>query len=645
MNKVPEALDALAVDGRNGASKVPCTFELLLDSSTSWSEPVQVKSDIDSKLDQRIGHFSPEMGGILLGYGDFTVDPAREKYVTVSGNFYLMKLPVEGQELFGRVIQMTEPRLTVRLISGVVMDVSRSLGDWPGLYVGQKVLCRVESAGFEFGQQQMRVEGRLVELLETITVRPPSASAKAGTKKTGKRPRESGDHSSLQEKVQRRESPSHSSSSSAQVEVLKNEPLTSVTATSSEPQDIMDTSEPGSTSQGKQSGAEKAPNSPSKTPRGTKTQLPPGFTLERTVNKRIKNVWIDLKEGRKNFKTIKLANEWSSQHPDYLHHVKEAEGEHEQAGTKMQQIQGKENIEIVVSRESSSDSSEEEEEGVNSKSQPIKDINSSSDSSNRKSTSDSKSDSDSSDDDENEDKKDKKAAAHDSSDSSDSSEYEEEQKIESKGKKVNLEGKKEIKKKEIKPSKSSSSDSSDDEAAGEKMNDDSFESLNTPKKSNIEEKSPTVLSPKNPRPTEQVKKSLEKKALNQTHNIPASNNSHTGTQNPQEKIQGFEKKMKNKNKAVTKIPETAPSPNLSSTVLPGSSKQCTREEPNGISPIRGPKILNKTPATSTSLNLFDKVFKKKGLGSEGKESENQKQTHSKLESKREKKIKVDGFMN
>lgn len=28
MNKVPEALDALAVDGSNGASKVPCTFEL-----------------------------------------------------------------------------------------------------------------------------------------------------------------------------------------------------------------------------------------------------------------------------------------------------------------------------------------------------------------------------------------------------------------------------------------------------------------------------------------------------------------------------------------------------------------------------------------------------------------------------------------
>ena len=133
--------------------------------------------------------------------------------------------------------------------------------------------------------------------------------------------------------------------------------------------------------------------------------------------------------------------------------------------------------------------------------------------------------------------------------------------------------------------------------------------------------------------------------MNQTHNIPASNISHTGAQNPQEKIPGFEKKMKNKNKAVTKSPETAPPPNLSSTVLPGPSKQRTREEPNGISPIPGPKILSMTPATSTSLNLFDKVFKKKGLGSEGRESENQKQTHSKIKSKKKKKIKVDGFMN
>ena len=222
MNQVPEALDALANDVRNGVSKVPCNFEVLLDSSTSWFELVEAKSDVGTKLNQRIGHFSPEMAGILLGYGDFTVVPARKNFVTVGGIFYLMKLPVEGQELLGRVIQLTEQELTVKLNSGVEMPLSRSLGEWPGLHVGQRVLCRVEVAGVEFGQQQMRVEGRLVELLETTTVRQPAASAKAGTKKTGKRPRESGDHSSVQEKRQRTGSQSDSSASSAHVQVLKN---------------------------------------------------------------------------------------------------------------------------------------------------------------------------------------------------------------------------------------------------------------------------------------------------------------------------------------------------------------------------------------------------------------------------------------
>ena len=86
-----------------------------------------------------------------------------------SVTFYLMKLP--GEDFLGRVIQITEQELTVKLNTGVEMAMSRSLGEWPGLHVGQRVLCRVEVAGIEFRQfnrrvQRLRVEGRLVEKTE-----------------------------------------------------------------------------------------------------------------------------------------------------------------------------------------------------------------------------------------------------------------------------------------------------------------------------------------------------------------------------------------------------------------------------------------------------------------------------------------------
>ena len=67
MNQDPEALDALANDVRNGVSKVPFTCELPFGSPSAWSV-------LWTLIDEDFGYYSPEMGGILLGYEDYNSD-------------------------------------------------------------------------------------------------------------------------------------------------------------------------------------------------------------------------------------------------------------------------------------------------------------------------------------------------------------------------------------------------------------------------------------------------------------------------------------------------------------------------------------------------------------------------------------------
>ena len=379
----PNWLDLLSRDPRYGVSREKKRVTRMVSEETggsSWRVVCEV-----TKLLEPSGRHCPELGGILVGYGDLSISRIQEfqardgskSLVEVEGDMFVFNPPDVGQELICQVQEIGDNSLVCypsAVLEGVRVEVMDLQGvEWRDLYLGLTVVCRVDTAAFQQGEPGLRILGSLVEILTKITVqpRPPGPPLK--------RPREPGETTN---NTKRRRRVSVGSGSPDVVErssAVENGPPVVAPApesTAEEPPsgpsdrqvlpeksawtDLKDgrkkfrlfSAENGSPAvipapetSAPVVPAEEPPKASAPSGSCDQVQEQPknrsqsetiegleGFSTERCepvksgVKGKLKSVWIDLKDGRKCFPTIKKALEWVSKNPEYLKNVKQGAG-------------------------------------------------------------------------------------------------------------------------------------------------------------------------------------------------------------------------------------------------------------------------------------------------------------------------------
>ena len=181
----------------SGFAKDFRTLKLILEIGSVLLPPLEtLVTEVGGQLESKRNRFVPELEAVLLGHGPIKITgllSLSERIegpteATVEGEFYLFKPPKIGQKLICRVnyISQHQQKLTCLLTESVTLEVFRGTDSWKDLYVGQKVVCTVDHISFG-SNPQIRLVGRLVETVRTITIDLSSSQSGSSTSERASR--------------------------------------------------------------------------------------------------------------------------------------------------------------------------------------------------------------------------------------------------------------------------------------------------------------------------------------------------------------------------------------------------------------------------------------------------------------------------
>ena len=175
-----------------GVTKEHHTLKLLLKTGPDSSTPSgSVVGEVGRRLVKMRNRFVPELEAYLLDHdeikisnlvnlaGDGEGSEEGPLVATVEGDFYLFKSPKIGAELLCEIMKISSQRLTCSVAAGDILDVFQFTPDRNDLYVGQKIICVVEDVTFS-DSCQMRISGRLVKFLNTISMSSSEGGSRDG---------------------------------------------------------------------------------------------------------------------------------------------------------------------------------------------------------------------------------------------------------------------------------------------------------------------------------------------------------------------------------------------------------------------------------------------------------------------------------